>query len=101
METENDSFVAFIPSQSIKTTPLRVTEESGILIQRPSPVVIFDDEDVYMVAAEDNHFASGRSNKVTFMYMATLSTTWAKTKDHVTNVKGKTKVPHLQETSEF
>nr|GEZ94821.1 hypothetical protein CTI12_AA281630 [Tanacetum cinerariifolium] len=52
---------------------------------------------------EDNHFASGRSNKVTFMYMATLSTTWAKTKDQVTNVKGKTKlqVPHLQETSEF
>ncbi|GJR60526.1 hypothetical protein Tco_1502688 [Tanacetum coccineum] len=59
---------------SIKTTPLRVKEDGGILIQRPSPVAISDNEDIYMAAAEDNHFASGRSNESPFIYVATLST---------------------------
>nr|GEX90971.1 RecQ-mediated genome instability protein 1 isoform X1 [Tanacetum cinerariifolium] len=95
---ELDADIGHESSQSIKTTPLRVTEESGILIQRPSPVAIFDD-DVYMAATEDNHFASGISNKVLFMYVATLSTTWAETKYQVANVEAKTKVPHLKETS--
>nr|GEZ52557.1 RecQ-mediated genome instability protein 1 [Tanacetum cinerariifolium] len=78
--------------ESVKTTPLRVTEEAVILIERPSPVAISDDEDVHMVAAEDNHFASGRSNESPFMYLATLSAKWAETKDQVAYVEGKIKV---------
>ncbi|PWA59471.1 hypothetical protein CTI12_AA281630 [Artemisia annua] len=91
MDTENASFAVPIPSESVKTTPLRVTEEASILIQRPSPVAISDDEDVHMVAAEDNHIASGRSNESPFMYLATLSAKWAETKDQVANVEGKIK----------
>ncbi|GJW18689.1 hypothetical protein Tco_0026125, partial [Tanacetum coccineum] len=71
--------------------PLRVTEEGSILIQRPSPVAI-SDEDVYMAAAKENHFASGRTNESPFMYVATLSTKWAETKDQVASMEGKIKV---------
>ncbi|GJW76704.1 hypothetical protein Tco_0138386 [Tanacetum coccineum] len=81
METTNASFVVSIPSESIKTTPLRVTEEGGILIQRPSPIAVSDNEDIYMAAAEDNHFAYGRSNESPFIYVDTLSTKWAEMKD--------------------
>ncbi|GJQ90218.1 hypothetical protein Tco_0001357 [Tanacetum coccineum] len=91
METANASFVVSIPSESIEMIPLRVTEEGGILIQRPSPVLVSDNEDIYMAAAEDNHFASGRSNESPFIYVDTLSTKLAETKDQVTNVKGKIK----------
>ncbi|GJZ07945.1 hypothetical protein Tco_0542228 [Tanacetum coccineum] len=50
---------------------------------RPSPVEISYNEDIYMAAAEDNHFASGRSNEIPFIYVATLSIKWAETKDQV------------------
>ncbi|GKB34767.1 hypothetical protein Tco_0879709 [Tanacetum coccineum] len=97
METANASFVVSIPSVSIKTTPLRVKEDGGILIQRPSPVAISDNEDIYMAAAEDNHFASGRSNESPFIYVATLSTKWAETKDQVANVEEAWRVEEMND----